>query len=65
LDLKGKPYENKSGGPYQGSVCDSCEKKGIAHWHHPLRCGDIHPGWDLRGQAPELNGVVSWYIRPE
>ena len=69
-DLSGKPYLNHHGTPYQGSVCDHCEKllsttAGISFHHHPLRC---RRSFGLQcgeaGFEPEVrNPLVTFYIR--
>ena len=61
--LDGRLYRNVRGKPYHGSVCDECEWEGESCFHHPLRCHRQHPGWDLPGQAPELNGWRTWRVR--
>ena len=69
-DLGGKPYMNHHGMPYQGSVCDHCEKlrsttAGISFHHHPLRC---RRSFGLQcgeaGFEPEVrNPLVTFYVR--
>ena len=61
--LQGEYYRNRRGQRYYGSVCDSCERDGKSHFHHPLRCFVQHPGWWQAGNAPEDKGVKTWYVR--
>ena len=61
--LKNEYYRNRRGQRYFGSVCDSCERDGKSHFHHPLRCFVQHPGWWQPGNAPEEKGVTTWYVR--
>ena len=64
MDLSGKPYVNKDGFVYRGSICDYCEEKKRKNFHHhPLRCDQQHKGWDAMGGAPEMNGHTTWYTR--
>ena len=63
VDMKGRPYQNKSGKPYYGSICDICEESGHSYYHHPLRCHRQHPGWREYNGAPEQNGTTSWHVR--
>jgi hypothetical protein len=62
-DLTGKPYVNSDGDKYRGSMCDKCEEEGASHLHHPLRCDKAFPGWKQKGQAPELRGITTFYVR--
>jgi hypothetical protein len=63
-DIHGKPYLNRYGQPYKGSIDDRCEADGESRiYQHPLRCNRCNPGWKEAGKAPELNGVTTWWIR--
>jgi hypothetical protein len=62
-DVNGERYRTRSGRLYYGPICDSCESKGVPHFHHPLRCDRNHKHWRKPNRAPELNGVTGWTAR--
>ena len=66
-NLDGKPYMNHHGTPYQGSVCDQCERTeaGVSYHHHPLRCRrTFGRQCGEAGYEPEVKDpLVTFYIR--
>jgi hypothetical protein len=65
-NLAGQAYTGPTGQPYNGAVCDRCEKGNVNFFHHPLRCDHAYPGWNIPGNAPEQRTppVTTWYVRP-